>query len=182
MAANLAPHKGQRTAVAALKSLRDHGTDAELWLAGIERGGAQDFTTELKQLVKELALGDRVQFLGQRKDMPELMRAADAVILPSTNEGLPLTLLEAQASGTPVLAAPTAGVPEIISDGETGFLVAADDPAGYARRLAELFRNPALAQSLAENALARVRAEHNAEEMFRRLEAIYQAITEGSRA
>jgi glycosyltransferase involved in cell wall biosynthesis len=129
MAANLAPHKGQRTAVASLKALRDNGTDAELWLAGVERGGAQAFTTELRQLVKELALGDRVQFLGQRKDMPELMRAADAVILPSTNEGLPLTLLEAQASGTPVLAAPTAGIPEIVRDGETGFLIAADAPA-----------------------------------------------------
>ncbi len=180
LAANLAPHKGQRTAVLALKALRDSGTDADLWLAGIERGGSRAFTTELEQLVAQLDLGERVRLLGQRADVPELMRAADAVVLPSTNEGLPLTLLEAQASGAPVLAAPTAGIPEIIRDGETGFLIAADDPAAYSRRLSELFRNPSLAQALTDTALARVRAEHNAEQMFRRLRAIYEAITGGS--
>jgi glycosyltransferase involved in cell wall biosynthesis len=180
MAANLAPHKGQRTAISALKALRDAGTDAELWLAGIERGGANTFTTELQRLVAELNLHERVQLLGHRTDMPELMRAADAVVLPSTNEGLPLTLLEAQASGAPVLAAPTAGVPEIVREGETGFLIAADDAAGYARQLAALFRDSGLAQTLATNALTRVRTEHNADEMFRKIRAVYDALTGGS--
>jgi glycosyltransferase involved in cell wall biosynthesis len=178
VAANLAPHKGQPTAIRALRMLHDAGTDAELWLAGVERGGTTAFTDELKALVKELNLGERVRFLGQRSDMPDLMRAADAVLLPSTHEGLPISLLEAQACGTPVLAAPTAGVPEIITDERSGFLVAADDPAGYARRLKELFNDSAAAATLTATALGHIRAQHTWEVFMRRLREVYD---EGSR-
>jgi glycosyltransferase involved in cell wall biosynthesis len=176
LVANLAAFKGHRTALDALGHLRAAGMDAELWFAGVERGGGREFTAELERRTAELGLGERVRFLGQRPDVPDLMRAADAVILPSTHEGLPLTLLEAQASGTPVLAAPTAGIPEIVRDGETGMLLAADDPEAYARALDELFREPRLARTLADNALARVRAEHTFDEMFRRLRGVYDEI------
>jgi glycosyltransferase involved in cell wall biosynthesis len=173
VAANLAPHKGQRTAIRAMKLLRDAGTDAELWLAGTERGGITTFTDELKGLVNELGLGEVVRFLGQRADMPDLMRAADAVLLPSTHEGLPISLVEAQASGTPVLAAPTAGVPEIITDEQTGFLVPADDPAGYARRLGELFRDSTAAGRMTAAALGHIRTRHTWAVFMERLRAVY---------
>lgn len=173
LAANLARTKGHLTALHALHWLRERGSDAELWFAGIERGGSTTFTDELKQRITALRLDDRVQLLGQRADMPELMRAADVVILPSVSEGLPLTLLEAQATGTPVIAAPTAGIPEIIHDGDTGFLVPADDAAGYGQRLHELFRTPALATRLAEAALQQVRAKHTFERLFQQLRSLY---------
>lgn len=177
VAANLAPHKGQRTALRAMKLLHDAGTDAELWLAGVERGGAGAYTAELHSLVAELGLGERVRFLGQRADMPDLMRAADAVLLPSTHEGLPISLVEAQASGTPVLAAPTAGVPEIITDEQTGFLVAADDPDGYTRRLRELFRDPTVAVRLTTAALAHIRTHHTWAVFMDRLREVYAEIS-----
>jgi glycosyltransferase involved in cell wall biosynthesis len=176
MAANLSPHKGQQTAILAVKMLRDVGTDAELWLAGVERGGVSTFTESMKQLVAEHGLGERVRFLGQRSDMPELLRAADAVVLPSTHEGLPISLLEAQASGAPVLAAPTAGVPEVVIDEQTGFLIAADDPSGYARRLHELFRDPAGANKLTAAALDRIRQRYTWDVLFRDLRAVYDEI------
>lgn len=181
MVANLAPHKGQRTALEALAQLRAAGTDAELWFAGVERGGARAFTHELERRVAELGLVDRVRLLGHRADVPDLLRAADAVVLPSTNEGLPLTLLEAQASGAPVLAAPTAGVPEIVRHNETGLLIAAGDAAGYARELAALFRTPARAAALAAAALAEARTR-TFDALFDRLRAVYaDVLTSGSR-
>jgi glycosyltransferase involved in cell wall biosynthesis len=176
MAANLAPHKGQETAIRALAELRTLGTDAELWLAGVERGGTQDFTQRLNELVRELRIGERVRFLGQRADIPELMRAADALVLPSTNEGLPLTLLEAQAIRLPVLAAPTAGIPEIVSHGETGWLIAAGDAAGYARQLHELFRDAALGERVVERAHAGILRSHTLDALMEQLQAVYREV------
>jgi len=176
MAANLAPHKGQVTAIKATAELRSSGVDADLWLAGVERGGGTSFTEQLETLVGELNLQERVRFLGQRSDMPAILKAADAFVLPSTNEGLPLTILEAQASGVPVLAAPTAGIPEVVVHGETGFLIRADDPAGYARQLRELFRQPALADQLNAAAATRLRQKHTSEAMLRRLREIYDEV------
>lgn len=171
MVANLSPHKGQLVALEALRLLRAAGSNAHCWFAGVERGGSA-FTAELRAFVETHSLGSCARFLGQRADVPDLMRAADAVILPSSNEGLPLTLLEAQASGTPVLAAPTAGVPEIVRDGATGLLLAHDDAAGYARELAALFADPNRAEALAAAALAQARTR-TFEAMYAQLRAVY---------
>jgi glycosyltransferase involved in cell wall biosynthesis len=177
MVANLSPHKGQLVALEALRLMRAAGSRAHLWLAGVERGGTA-FSSELHRFVESHSLGTRVQLLGQRADVPDLMRAADAVVLPSSNEGLPLTLLEAQASGTPVLAAPTAGVPEIVTHGATGLLIAHDDAPGYARELAALFADPARANALAEAALAQARAR-TFEAMYAQLRAVYASVQKG---
>lgn len=174
MVANLSPHKGQLVALEALRLMRAAGSGAHLWLAGVERGGTA-FSSELHRFVEAHALSSCVRFLGQRADVPDLMRAADAVVLPSSNEGLPLTLLEAQASGTPVLAAPTAGVPEIVAHGATGLLIAHDDAAGYARELAALFSDPDRAQALATAALAQARTR-TFDAMFAQLRAVYAAV------
>jgi glycosyltransferase involved in cell wall biosynthesis len=176
MVANLSAHKGQLVALEALRLMRAAGTNAHLWLAGVERGGSA-FSAQLRGFVETHAMGTCVQLLGQRADVPDLMRAADAVILPSSNEGLPLTLLEAQASGTPVLAAPTAGVPEIVAHGTTGLLIAHDDAAGYARELAALFADPARAKALAAAALAQARTR-TFDAMFAQLRAVYDLVAQ----
>jgi len=117
LVANLAPHKGHKgheTAIRAVAILKERGVNAWLWFAGIERGDSLEYTERLKTLCGELGVAGRVRFLGQRSDVPELLRAADFFLLPSTSVGLPLSILEAQASKVPVIAAPTAGIPEII--------------------------------------------------------------------
>jgi glycosyltransferase involved in cell wall biosynthesis len=174
MLANLAPHKGQETAIRAVAELKGRGIDVECWLAGVERGGRRDYEERLRSLVAELGAGDRVRFLGFRTDGPELLRAADFVLLPSTNEGLPLSLLEAQASKVPVLAAPTAGVPEIVADGETGFLIPANDSAGYARRIEDLLRHPDLCQQITETAFAGVLRDYTMPAYCRRVHGLLQ--------
>lgn len=141
MLANLAPHKGQLTAVRAVAELVRGGLQMECWLAGVDRADGAPFQTTLQQEIRGLGLIEHAQLLGFRDDAPDLLRAADLLLLPSTSEGLPLTLLEAQASQVPVLAAPTAGIPEIIEDGKTGCLLPAHDFKSYAAAMRELLVN-----------------------------------------
>jgi len=156
--ANLAAHKGQLTAIKSVAGLVAEGLRPCLWLVGEERDSSSSYTADLHSLVERLGVSDHVRFTGFREDVPELLRAADFLLLPSTAEGLPLVILEAQASDAVVLAAPTAGVPEVITDGETGFLIAAEDPQGYASTLGRLIRRPGEARAVAQSALSQVRS------------------------
>lgn len=178
MLANLAPHKGQETAIRAVALLKQRGVDVTCWLAGIERGGATAYTSRLRELIAETSIGDRVELMGQRSDTPDLLRAADFLLLPSTHEGLPLTILEAQATRVPVLASPTAGIPEVIRDGETGFLIAAADAEGYARRMEQLLADPEVSRRMADAAFQRTTREYNWQTFCRRIVALYEELLE----
>lgn len=85
--------------------------------------------------IARLGLQDRVQLLGERQDIPELLSAADAFVLTSISEGIPVTVLEAMAAGLPVAATRVGGLPELIREGETGLLVAPSDPEAVAQAL-----------------------------------------------
>lgn len=178
MLANLAPHKGQLTAIRAVAELRRQGVAVSCWLAGVDRTCGDPFESQLKQLIDELDLDDCVKLLGQRSDAPELLGAADLLLLPSTSEGLPLTILEAQASQTPVLAAPTAGIPEVIRDGETGYLIAADDFYGYATRIAALMTKPAERAQVARAAYEQCLSLHGWSTYYRQMRALYEELLE----
>src|SRR5437588_112773 len=161
MLANLAPHKGQETAIRAVSFLKERGIFVCCWLAGSEREGMTQYTTRLESLIRGLALADRVRLLGQREDAPDLLRAADYFLLPSTKEALPLPILEAQACRVPVLAAPTAGIPEAVSDRETGFLIAAGNAAEYGKCLDNLLGNSDLRARVTEAAFVKTTREYN---------------------
>jgi glycosyltransferase involved in cell wall biosynthesis len=176
MLANLAPHKGQETAIRAISLLKERRINLTCWLAGVEREGEDAFTARLRSLVEELAVSDRVRLLGHRADAPDLMRAADYFLLPSTHEGLPLSVLEAQASKVPVLAAPTAGIPEVVSDGKTGFLIAADDSTGYADVLQTLLAQPELSRCVTKAAYAQVVDSYTWSAYCRRIKDLYQEV------
>jgi glycosyltransferase involved in cell wall biosynthesis len=104
----------------------------------------------LRGLAGELGLDGRARFLGPqpRETVFELLRAADAVVLSSKWENFPHVLVEALAVGTPVIAAATGGVPEIVRDGENGLLVAPEDPEGLAEAMRRYFDDPALRERL----------------------------------
>jgi glycosyltransferase involved in cell wall biosynthesis len=182
MLANLAPHKGQETALRAVAALKQRGIDATIWLAGTERHGSVAYTAQLRNLVEELGIGDRAALIGQRRDVPELLRAADFLLLPSTDEGLPLAILEAQATKVVVLAAPTAGIPEIIEDDRTGYLIPARDVEGYAARLAALILARDSYDRVAEAAYRMVHRNHSAKVYSARIEDLYRDLLEGSAA
>jgi glycosyltransferase involved in cell wall biosynthesis len=103
-----------------------------------------------------------VRFLGRRMDMPELYRAADAMLQPTLGENLSLVTLEAMSSGLPVISSPIPAQAELIEDGVNGLLVPAQ-PGPIARAVRELAADPAKARRLGESARARVLQQHRLE-------------------
>ena len=97
---------------------------------------------EIERLVANLRLSDRIRLLGIRKDVPALMAAADAYVMSSAWEGLPMVLLEAAASALPIVATDVGGNREIVSDGVNGFLVPGRDSALLAEAMLAMERLP----------------------------------------
>jgi len=161
MIANLAPHKGQETALRTVAALKKIGHYVRLCVVGQERDASAHYSNFLKKMSAELGIDQNVQFMGFRNDVPELLRAADIVLLPSNSEGLPLVILEAQATKSVVLAAPTAGIPEVVENGKTGYLIKSDDHDGYTQTISYLLRNRDKIGKVSENAYMSVRDKCN---------------------
>jgi sugar transferase (PEP-CTERM/EpsH1 system associated) len=114
---------------------------------------------DLQSQAANLGIADATWFAGDRTDVPELMQQMDLFVLPSLNEGISNTLLEAMATGLPLLASRVGGNPELIHDGEHGRLLPAADPQALAQALQALVDQPALRQ--AWGAASRRRAEQH---------------------
>jgi len=117
--------------------------DAYLWLAG-----EGEETATLLALTAELGIGRRVRFLGWRRDPAALIDQADVLVVPSRQEALGLTILEAWAQGVPVVASETPGPSYLIEPEASGLLVPREDPAALADALARVLDSPSLAQHL----------------------------------
>ena len=87
--------------------------------------GDGDLRPEMERYVHEMGIASRVSFLGWRNDLPQVYTDLDVVVISSNNEGTPVSAIEAMAAGRPVVATRVGGLPDVISDGETGYLVAA---------------------------------------------------------
>ena len=110
----------------------------------------------LRARIRRLGLEDTVQLLGHRNDVHDLLDACDIFTLSSHSEGLSMSVLEAMASGCPIVASDVGGMEELIAHGRTGVLVAAGDTPALADALEALIQNPALRQSLGRAAREQV--------------------------
>ena len=119
----------------------------------------------LEQLARELKLDDAVLFLGSRSDIPELLSTLDVFVLTSKMEANPVSILEALASGKPVIAPRVGSIGETVINGQTGFLTEPNDSQQVVKRLCELFANPALARQLGQQGRASVVAHWSLERM-----------------
>ena len=99
--------------------------------------GDGELRTELEQRAIDLGLGPIVHFLGWRQDLPAIYADLDLVMLTSRNEGTPVSLIEAQAAACPVIATAVGGVPDIIVDGQAGYLVPPDDAQALAEAVSK---------------------------------------------
>ena len=149
--------------VSAFRAPKDHSTliramqklsqDYSLYLAGgSETDEDRKYQNDCRQLVAEFGLGERVRFLGIRSDVPQLLAAADAVVLSTAYEGMSLSLLESMAAGRPLIASDVPGVHDLVSG--AGLLF----PFGDDRRLAELIRQVCEDPSFAAGVGAKCRA------------------------
>ncbi len=166
----LRPPKCPEHMVAAFASLAARHPQVRLVLVG--DGGQR---SEVETEVARLGLTPRVQILGLRRDVPELLRAFDVFVMSSSREGLPRTLSQAMAAGLPIVATRVGGIPDAVCDGENGFLVSAGDVEALTDRLELLLTDPALRQRMGAAGLARVE-EFSALTMVRRTEALYEEL------
>jgi glycosyltransferase involved in cell wall biosynthesis len=142
----------------------------------VEVAGDGPCLPDLKRLAGELGLGGRVTFLGEVRDVPGLLGRASAFVLPSLSEGISLTLLEAMARGLPVVASRVGGNPEVVRDGETGYLVPPQQPQLLADRMLQLRRDTQTATDLGRRGRERVVAHFRSSQMVAGYEALYHAL------
>lgn len=128
---------------------------------------------EVRELVRALGVHDLVWLPGGRNDVPELVRHMDIFVLPSLNEGISNTILEAMASGVPVVAAHVGGNPEIVRDGVTGALYPVNDETALARELRKYVDDPALRRDHGQRARAIVEQRHTLDAMVRTYLDVY---------
>ncbi len=129
----------------------------------------------LKDQAARLGVKDRMIFLGAVTDRPGFYRALDGFILPSLHEGLPMALLEAMASGVPVLASRLEGIAAAVAEGEEGLLAAPGDLDELSGKLRRLMENPGLRDGLASAARRKTAARYSAARTARLVEAVYSA-------
>lgn len=154
----LNPVKGFDVLLRAVALLREQGIDAHLEIAGADDPNAEPWSPALERLVDQLALRDGVALLGAvpEKTLRAAHERAHLFVLPSRHEPLGVALMEAMAMGGPVLATRAGGVPELIHDGQTGFLVERNDPVAMAHRIREILDDPERALRVAEAGRQRV--------------------------
>ena len=176
----LVEKKGTELALRAVTLLRDGGSDVRCDVVG--DGPLRDW---LEALNDELGLGPRVKFHGWQSStrVAEMMAAADALLAPSTTdrrgdqEGIPVTLMEAMATGLPVVSTRHSGIPELIEDGVSGLLAGEGDVAALAACIRRLIEEPGLADRLAVAARKKVEADHDNTVLTARLVELYDEVT-----
>lgn len=147
----LSPEKGQRVAIEALFLVTREHPNARLMIVG--DGKDRD---DLIISAKALGIEANVEFAGFQPDIREFMARCDAVIVPSVREGFGLAAVEAMAMGKPVVASAVGGLPEIVVENKTGFLIPPSNPQALSDALLRLISNPALARRLGASGRRRV--------------------------
>jgi glycosyltransferase involved in cell wall biosynthesis len=167
--ARLAPPKDLRLL---LDALAEPGLEA--WRLRIVGDGPDREAIDQRRLA--LGLQDRVDLLGERRDIAEQLADADAFVLPSDSEGLPISILEAMGSALPVVASSVGGIPEEVVDGTTGLLVPRGDRRQLSLALRRLHEDGDAARRMGIAGHARVREQFSLETMVEGYDSIFSAL------
>lgn len=169
--ARLSPEKGIPFLFRAIKGVLQEFPKTELCLIG---DGPE--RSRLEALAAELGIGANVSFWGTQTDMPGVYSKLDVFVLPSLYEGLPMALLEAMASGRPVIATKVGNIPEVLLRDRTGILVEPGDANALKDALLHYLRDPDTAREFGRNAMERIRADYSAKSMAQKYLEIYQSV------
>ena len=144
-------------------------------------GGTGPLEEELRRKIRELKLEPYVRMAGFIEDVPSFLSELDVFVLPSDSEGIGLAIMEAMATGLPVVATAVGGVPEVVSDGQTGILVPPRQPKLLAQAIVRLLVDPDLARAMGAAGRNRVEALFDAKVMAERTVAVYRSLVRSSR-
>ena len=166
----LAPAKGLLETIEALRIARSHGVAARLVLAG---SGPEE--PRLRQYVRDAGLARDVAFVGPAygNHKAELLAQADVLVLASYGEGLPYSLLEAMAAGCVPIATPVGAIPDVVSEGEHGLLVAPRDAQAVALAISRLAEDRAALARMSAACRERISASYSLERVARDFSALY---------
>ena len=152
------PVKGWDIAIRAFAEVHNVIPNARLVFVGSTTSSKESKTfRQLADLIRHYKLSKYIHFLGQRNDIPEILKASDIFILPSRSEGLCWALIEAMASGLPCVAARVGGIPEVINHAEDGLLFEREDANELAEHIIHLTQNRELRTNIASQASNRAR-------------------------
>ena len=169
MVARFVPQKDHDTLFKALSFLPECGFKVAL-VGGGEREAL------FRREVEKQGLNGRVMFLGERRDVPQVLAASDIFVLSSNWEGLPRSIIEAMMSGLPVVATRVGGVPELVEDGVTGFLVPPKNPQALAKVLQRLLDDPELRRRMGQAGREKALREFTLDRMLRETEKVYEEV------
>jgi N-acetyl-alpha-D-glucosaminyl L-malate synthase BshA len=172
--------------VSNFRALKRAGDVIEIWVEARRRrpaappvlwlvGDGPDHQ-RIQDRVRGLELSTQVQFLGERIDLPQLLRQADLFLLPSESESFGLAALEAMACGVPVVASRVGGIPEVVTDGETGLLAPVGDVATMAAQVVRLLADDALRARMGHAARERAVTVFPLEPTVAKYEALYRRL------
>ncbi|MBN2446898.1 MAG: glycosyltransferase family 4 protein [Phycisphaerae bacterium] len=171
--------KGQHTAIAALRRILDTGHDAVLWLAGDFQpiGKNKHYLQQTKALADSLGVADRVEWLGLRHDMPQVMKAATIIVLPTHSEGHPRSVVESMALAKPMAATPVGGVLDMILPEVTGLLFDVEDDEGLAECVGRFVNDPEAAAEMGRRAQDYIRRSFRIEDQINRALTIVNRVS-----
>jgi glycosyltransferase involved in cell wall biosynthesis len=137
--------------------------------------GKGDLDVDLRTQALRVSANGRVKFLGWREDIDEIMPVFDMLVLPSLNEGMGRVLVEAMAAGKPVVASRVGGIPDLVRDGETGYLVPPADEKALADGIKKLLDDPGKAWEMGQHGKKRCQ-QFSLEAMIEKLDDLYSGL------
>ncbi len=169
--ARLSEVKGQDILISAMRKVVDKKKDAKLLIVG--QGKTEEY---LKSLVEKLDLKDNILFLPVVDRSEEILSLLDIFVMPSRQEGLGLSVMEAQAQGLPVIASNVGGIPTLIEDGRTGILVPPENADALAEELLCLFENLEKAKEIGQKAKIFAQENFSIDRMIDQTRDVYKKV------
>lgn len=167
--ARLSEVKGQDILIKAMKTVHEQIPDAKLIIAG--EGKTEPL---LRKMVKEFQLERNVLFYPLTNKAVEILPLLDIFVMPSRQEGLGISIMEAQAAGVPVIASRVGGIPSLIEEGRTGFLVEPEDPISLGQTILRVLRDPDRLARVANAGREFIRTDHSADLMVEKTLTLYK--------
>lgn len=174
MVARFSPQKDFLTLIQALPHLKARKLNFQVDFAG---SGAEMHRAQ--KLAEQLGVAEKISFLGDRDDVPQLLGQSQIFVLSTHYEGLPISILEAMRAGLPIVATNVDGVPEAVREGVNGLLVPRANPAALAHAIAQMIESPELRVGMGAESRRMYEKDFGVDRMLAELNQVYQdAISE----